>query len=764
MTPHRARDCALTIILVFSSVVSPARAAASARSVESFLKDLDAAGIEVIYSSNLVAPDLRATVDVARADVLGAARAALAQHGLELWQIGPKRFVVRRAPSEPPNPPAPVTDAPLQEISVYASRYAIDGRSLSEPMALGGPEINAVPGSHDDALRAMKVLPGLASNLSGRPYIRGSLSEDVLVRYDGITLLDPYHLKNFQSLFSAIDPAAVEGIEVFSGGFPVQYGTRSGGVINVIAPEIGSGYENRIAVSTISAGASTLGHAESAPIEWFGAIRRSTLDQLEPIQDGLGRPAFSDSLGRLRWETGNGAWIAGWLILDDKPALGVTDDRESARARYRDEYFWLARDQSFGDSLRSRTNVVFTDAGHVRSGTIISPGVETGSLSESQEFDRVEITNAWTWDASDRSNYSFGAEFAESHSQYEYSREAQFAPDIVDAFGRSAVETLQFSISPEVRTGAAWLANRRRWERFEAEFGMRVDAQDFGDTGRHSQISPRLNLRYDLSPDTRLFASMGRFTQAQQVEEWRVEERQQRADPAQLSTHSVLGVSFDTPGSARWSVEAYTKRWTRVSPYFDNTLNPLSLLPDLAPDRMRIAPRASEASGLEINVRAPLFDGASAWGSASWARVADDIAGKDVLRSFDQAFAINAGLSWEGPRLKLAMLGNWHRGWPRAPYEFSDPNGPGAGSFIVGARNSSRWGDYYSLDLHAAWIWHLARGDFSTTLELTNATDHNNRCCTTIEQPPSSQHLEVDTDIWLPLFANLGFAYRWRNR
>ena len=39
-------------------------------------------------------------------------------------------------------------------------------------------------------LRALKTLPGLASNAS-RGLIRGSLADDVL-RYDGITLIDPF--------------------------------------------------------------------------------------------------------------------------------------------------------------------------------------------------------------------------------------------------------------------------------------------------------------------------------------------------------------------------------------------------------------------------------------------------------------------------------------------------------------------------------------------------------------------------------------------
>ena len=140
-----------------------------------------------------------------------------------------RRTVSRCAPSAPgkyvvvvraPRQRVPDSEAPLEEISVYASRYAIEGGARRAARSFRATDIERVPGSHDDALHALHSLPGLASNASGRPYIRGSLSEDVLVRYDGIALLDPFHLKNFQSLISAIDPAAVERIEVFSGGFP----------------------------------------------------------------------------------------------------------------------------------------------------------------------------------------------------------------------------------------------------------------------------------------------------------------------------------------------------------------------------------------------------------------------------------------------------------------------------------------------------------------------------------------------------------------
>jgi outer membrane receptor protein involved in Fe transport len=760
---HRAGNRAPAILAVLLSVPLAPQAATTTRSVESLLRELESAGIEVIYNSLLVPPDLQATIEDSRGDPLRAARAALEAHGLELRQIAPNHYAVARV-AVAASAATPSQSALLAEVSVYASRFAIDGRAVAEPMTLSGPEINLVPGTHDDALRALKALPGLASNVSARPYIRGSLTEDVLVRYDGITLLDPYHLKNFQSLVSAIDPAAIEAIEVFSSGFPVQYGTRSGGVINVLAPTRASGYENRIGASAISAGASTIGHADDLPLEWFGAIRHSTLDQLEPVEDGLGKPRFSDSLGRLRWQTENGAWTAGWLVLDDRLDLGVPDDEEVARARYRDEYVWFGRDHRFGEALATRITTVLTSAKREREGTVDAPGVALGSLSESQEFHRFELANSWSYEVSARSSYSFGAELSISHSDYDYAREVAFAPEIAAAFHRDAVDSLQASIRPAVTTYALYAANRRRWADFEAEIGFRVDAQDFDGMGRHAQFSPRLNLRYDLNNRTSVYASAGRFTQAQHIEEWRVEEGQTHPDPAQSSSHSVLGLTYETPGAARWSVEAYSKRWRRVSPYFDNTLNPLSLLPDLAPDRIRLAPTASESTGLEVNARAPLVAGASAWGSLSWSRVADDFAGRDVLRSWDQSVALSAGLAWEGSRLSLSALASWHRGWPRTPYVLTQPSSTVPGSLVLDSRNSDRWGNYLSLDMRAAWTWRFTRGDLSTTLELTNATNRQNSCCSTLEEASPGQPLTVETEHWLPTIVNLGFAYRWRRQ
>ena len=70
---------------------------------------------------------------------------------------------------------------------------------------------------------------------------------------------------------------------------------------------------------------SSIGKSETLPLEWVAAIRRSTLDLIDPVEDGFGKPQFSDTLGRLRWTTEHGAWTLGWLLLDDRLELGNSD-------------------------------------------------------------------------------------------------------------------------------------------------------------------------------------------------------------------------------------------------------------------------------------------------------------------------------------------------------------------------------------------------------------------------------------------------------
>src|SRR6185369_8305862 len=118
-------------------------------------------------------------------------------------------------------------------------------------------------------------------------------------------------------------------------------------------------------------------------------------------------------------------------------------------------------------------------------------------------------------------------------------------------------------------------SHSRKWSSFEAELGVRWDEQSYRGERSQSQLSPRLNLRYDMRPDLRAYASWGRFSQAQRVYEWRTEDGQMRPDNAAVATHTIVGVAYELPQSLHVTLEAYRKHWSAVAPYYDNLFTTL---------------------------------------------------------------------------------------------------------------------------------------------------------------------------------------------
>ncbi len=686
--------------------------------------------------------------------------AVLTAADLKLQSVAPGRYVVVRAPTAAV--PGNVLQQ-LDEISVYASRYSIDGRKLGEPRILKPSDIQRVPGAEDDPVRALRALPGFVSNLSGRPYIRGSLADDVLIRYDEVALLDPFHLKNFQSLISAINPAAVARLDVYSGGFPARFGTRSAGVIDITAPSREQGYEHSASLSLLAAGASSIGHSETWPLEWLATVRRSTIDLvLQPLSAGIGKPKFIDSMGRLRWRAGpNNDWTAGWLLLDDRIVLGQPTDDDYATAGYRDNYIWLTHRAAIASRWQARTTLAITSAERDRNGQVDRPAVAVGTVAEERSFDSLEFTSDWEYKPSTATTFQVGASALTGRSHYVYERRLQLAPTVADAFARARTDDLLAAAAPKSLSYSLHASLRRRWSQVEAEIGLRWDGQHYKADGTSQQWSPRFNLRYDLASRWRMYGSIGRFTQAQRIEEWRMEEGQRTADPAQIAIHAIAGLTYRQSPNTQWSLEFYDKRWTTPASYFDNLLDPSALLPDLAPDRMRIAPEATEARGLELRTEVALSERFRASATATWSQVTDEFRGGDIPRSWDQPLALTGGLTWTGNRANLSVLAGWHRGWPRTPIAVA----PATSSLSVGARNSLRWNDFWTIDLRAGWIHRRASGDLSTFIEVTNAGNRANDCCTVLEPPVSADDLPLlETNTWLPVVVNLGITYRWRSK
>ncbi len=768
MSRRRAKNGAAgsgrLIATLLGCVTLAAPELASAVPLADLLEQLRAEHIEVLYSTALVTPQMQAPAHAGGAGLIDQVRDALADHGLELRSIDAGQFIVVKSDgassTDVKRTPA-VAPTVVQAVSVYASRYATSNASVTPSNLLSTVQIAQVPGTKEDALRAAHAVPGLATNISARPYIRGSFADDILVEFDGVPLDDPFHFKNFQNLISAFDPAAVERIEIYSGGFPVRYGTRSGGVIDVEPRSLASGYEHSVGASLLAYDASTVGHREDPSIDWLATARHSVQDlMLRPPNEVQGAPRFADSLGRIRWRASErSSWTLGWLLLNDSISLEDQSEDASVAARYRDEYAWLALDSSLSDSFHWRTLLSGSHSNRFRTGHLEEAGLVTGQLKELRETARADFRSSWTFEPNSGWLWTSTIEVSRSSADLNYARSDQFAADIAGALDRSRNNDLITSAAPRVMTYGVSSAIRRSWDAFQAEVGARLDGQHFIRFGYRQQASPRLNARYDFSSRWRTFGSWGRFTQAQRADEWRLEDRQSTPDPSALATHTVLGLAFDDGRALRMTLEAYRKRWSEVRPYYDNLYNGLSLLPDLEPDRVRIAPRSSEASGVELSVHRIFGSNLEGWASYAYSRVVDDISGSDddVRRGWDQPQALNLGAAWISGRWKTSSLLGWHRGWPRTPLELE----AGSNLMYVGTRNSARWSNYFALDLASEWTRELPLGNFSVWLDLTNAADRDNACCEHLERNRAGA-LEDEQDHFLPRVLNLGFTWRFR--
>ena len=96
---------------------------------------------------------------------------------------------------------------------------------------LSGPEIHRIPGTFGDPFRVVNVLPGVTSvmGLLPLPIVRGSSPGNTGTLLDGVRLPLLFHLLGGPSV---IHPEFIDHVDFYPGGFPVNYGGYTGGIID----------------------------------------------------------------------------------------------------------------------------------------------------------------------------------------------------------------------------------------------------------------------------------------------------------------------------------------------------------------------------------------------------------------------------------------------------------------------------------------------------------------------------------------------------
>jgi hypothetical protein len=765
------RTLALIAFLFAGCALSPCSRAADAvggRPVAEILREATRPGLQIIFSDELVPPALIARDEPTATEPVARLREILSPHGLTLIELAPGSYVVaRRATAAGADGararPLPGAGAPLEEIRVISSRYTLAAERLDRPFELDSADLRQQPALFDDALRGVRRFPGTAgSGLSSRTYVRGGVSDENLLLLDGVQLEDPFHLPGLPADLSVIDPAVLGNVDFYSGVLPVEFGNRMSSAIDMYTRAGADVFGGRLALGTVNVSALLEGPLADGRGDWLAFARRSLIDvAAHYLEPDFGQPLLVDALARASYRFGSDTFVTlGGLGADDDLRLSINDGEETTSAENDRGYVWLALDQGW-ERTRARTLLAHTSASIGRRGDLQDAAGSLGNVDDDRQVESTVLKQDWSTRIAGRDTLRWGASLRRDDAQYDYQRLVSFPSDVAALFDRPTLS--QYSIATDVRLEQvdAYVGLRRNLSsRWSVDGGARWSQADYSTDQHESAWDARLGLLYSLSPATRLRLSWGRMTQYWGAGELPVERNRALFDPASTSEMRVLAWEHDFAGGLSLRAELFDKRTDDPRSRTENIVDPIVLVPELRPDEMLIDPSLGRTTGFDVHASGPLGDHAQASLSYSWSHARDVVDGREVARSWDQRHSFTLGLGMERGNWLLSMLLTARSDWPVTPVT-EIPVVPGV---EIGERNSEREGFYLTLDLKAERSFDLEVGSLHFALELANALNRENFCCTELEYARTAGgELVVTTDRknWLPIVPYLSVAWEF---
>ena len=656
----------------------------------------------------------------------------------------------------------------IEAITVSASRYEISRDINTSAFYLDQRTIQNMPDIGEDPVRVAHRLPGTAaSGVSARAHFRGGEESETGIILNGQRLLDPFHVRDYNNIFSTIDARAIDGVEVFTGGFPARYGDRLSGFVLMNSLDTMQPRHTELGVSVFNTSVLSAGTFPGGDSRWLVSARRSNLEIFLDSKKH-GRPNYYDIFSEVSFDlTPDVRLSLNGLYADD----GVTvvlesepSELEQATSETQNSQFWVTLENQWSPVLRSISVVSFNSFSNHRLGETNDAEKIVSDVDDRRSVDQYGFRQDWFWNQSDIHLVQWGFQAENSEAHYDYTGQAEFFglaalyQDVDDTISRD------LSAAPIGNSFAVYLSDRWKVARNTiVELGLRWDDQTYTGLVSDSQLSPRLSVLHAISPKMEFRFSWGRYHQSQGIHELQIEDGVTSFFPAQRADHLIAGIrhSFNNKVSVR--LELFQKDMSRLRPRFENLFDPLALIPELQPDRVRIAPSEAQARGLEVSIDRS-SESLTWWVSYTLSEVNDTVNGIEEVRSWDQRHSLIAGLIWNSGAWDFSLATNVHSGWPttgmtlvHAPDPADDPIA------IPGPRNAERHGTFASVDARISRRFRAGKGTITAFFEVTNLFDRENLCCRDYDLADDTDDvLELSDDYWLPLLPAVGFLWEFQ--
>lgn len=773
----------IVLSLFVGAVVSATLAADppyAGRSLQDVLDGFRTEGLELVYSTRLVPEDLTVAGEPASRQPLELIREVLAPHGLTLSEVDGVYFVVRQEPGPTTRPPrkpaieATGATAPtrpiLEEINVSASRYVLLSNSQ---FFIDQRAVQALPDLGEDPVRAAHRLPGSAAGgLSSRSHFRGGEHNETAIYLNGLKLLDPFHIRDYHSIFSSIDARAVSGVEAYTGGFPAAYGDQMSGVLLLDTRRPEQPAHTELGLSVYNTSLLNSGYRAGGRVDWLVSARRSNLDVI--LNDDLGKPDYADAFAELGLELGERHHLSvNALYADDQVVVITESDPEELEQSVSDTqstHLWLTLASEWTPDLSSETVASYSALDNSRLAEVNDPERLFGQVVDLREARVYGVQQHWWYSGIDQHTLRAGFELRSEHAVYDYRSQAAYL-GLFDAW--PGIDNPAASIihaAPEGNSYALFLSDS--WLLSEAtrvEVGLRWDRQTYDTADFDARLSPRISVLRTLGSATELRLTWGRYSQSQAIHELQVEDGLEHFFAPQRADHWIGGIRHRFGTDYQLRAELFYKDYKRLKPRFENLFDPLALIPELAPDRVRLEPTSARAAGFELTLEYRGRQDLDGWLTYSLAKATDTIHGADQRRSWDQRHALQAAVAWRPGKWEIGAAVSVHTGWPTTGMTLGEASAKGHDGEpeyfpIVGPRNAERLGTFAQLDFRVSREIPVRRGRLSVFFEVSNATNRRNDCCVDYdidEDAEGAVYLDRTVDHWLPLIPALGIFWEF---
>ncbi len=743
------------------------------------LLELRADELKIVFTSEVVRPEMIVAVEPESAEPRRILAELLAPHGLEARHGPGEVIVVVPLPTAPgtdgePVAPSYAEEEPefvlylAEELVVTPSKLSLLREQPVAPLALSRDDILALPHLGDDPFRALSLLPGVAgTDVSAEFHVRGGRRDETQILLDGQELYGTYHLQDYDSALSVVAPTHLESVDLYTGGFSAQRGDRMSGVLDMRTADPTGPYRTRLGASILSAEAGGAGSFGEGRGSWIAQLRRGSTDLAGRLLDSED-PRYWDAFGKLNYQLGGGNSLrANLLHADDELDFEemTSDGSKDYQTDYLNSYLWLTHQSLLTEELLVETAVAGSRVERDRRGLELEEDVQF-DIDDERELTVLELRQDWGFQPTLRHELGWGIGLRRWDAAYDYGGSIHFEDVLAQIRGETDVVTI-FRDRFEEDDSSAHLADRiRLGESLILELGLRYDRHSLTD---ESRWNPRVNLAWALGEQSVVRVAWGRFDQSQRPYELQVEDGESEFQPVERSEHQVLAFehAFTTKaaGSTGLRVEIYRREVENPRPRWENLYEPINQFQEAEPDRVQVVAERAFAEGVELFVRGNLGRRAGWWLNYAWASTEDEIGGERVRRQFDQTHAVNLDLDVRpNDRWSLNLAWRYHTGWPTTPLGLEavvDEEGEITYVPVLGAPYSERLPDYHRLDLRASRRWERAHGTFVLYLDVQNVYDRQNAAGFDFEIDEEAGTVNPDPEHWPGFLPSLGVSYEF---